>query len=80
MINVTAYTNPETIVINSLRDLTATTTEDGWKVSLSFRDENEMKALQDALNYHFPENMKTIQEMPTEDGYYLTQNRHTAPP
>lgn len=73
MINVTAYTNPETIIINSLRDLTATTTEDGWKVSLSFRDENEMKALQDALNYHFPGNMRTMQEMPTEDGYYLTQ-------
>lgn len=73
MINVTAYTNPETIVINSLRDLTATTTEDGWKVSLSFRDENEMKALQDALNYHFPGNMRTMQEMPTEDGYYITQ-------
>lgn len=73
MIKVTAYTNPETIVINSLRDLAATTTEDGWKVGLSFRDENEMKALQDALNYHFPENMKTMQGMPTEDGYYLTQ-------
>ena len=73
MIKVTAYTNPETIVINSLRDLTATTTEDGWKVSLSFRDENEMKALQDALNYHFPGNMRTMQEMPTEDGYYITQ-------
>lgn len=29
MIKVTAYTNPETIVINSLRDLAATTTEDG---------------------------------------------------
>lgn len=73
MIKATAYTNPETIVINSLRDLTATTTEDGWKVSLSFRDETEMKALQDALNYHFPENMRVIEEMPTEDGYYLTQ-------
>ena len=43
MIKVTAYTNPETIVINSLRDLAATTTEDGWKVVLRFRDENEMK-------------------------------------
>lgn len=42
MIKVTAYTNPETIVINSLRDLAATTTEDGWKVVLRFRDENEM--------------------------------------
>lgn len=73
MIKVTAYTNPETIVINSLRDLTATTTEDGWKVLLSFRDENEMKALQDVLNYRFPENMRVIEEMPTEDGYYLTQ-------
>lgn len=73
MIKATAYTNPETIVINSLRDLEATMTEDGWKVSLSFRDENEMKALQDALNYHFPGNMRTMQEMPTEDGYYLTQ-------
>lgn len=73
MIKVTAYTNPETIVINSLRDLAATTTEDGWKVVLRFRDENEMKALQDALNYRFPENMKVIEEMPTEDGYYLTQ-------
>lgn len=73
MIKATAYTNPETIVINSLRDLTATTTEDGWKVELRFRDENEMKALQDALNYRFPENMRAIQEMPTEDGYYLTQ-------
>lgn len=73
MIKVTAYTNPETIVINSLRDLAATTTEDGWKVVLMFRDENEMKALQDALNYRFPENMRTMQEMPTEEGYYITQ-------
>lgn len=73
MIKVTAYTNPESIVINSLRDLAATTTEDGWKVELSFRDGNEMKALQDALNYRFPENMKAMEEMPTEDGYYLTQ-------
>ena len=73
MIKVTAYTNPETIVINSLLDLAATTTEDGWKIVLRFRDENEMKALQDALNYHFPENMKTIQGMPTEEGYYITQ-------
>lgn len=73
MIKVTAYTNPETIVINSLRDLEATTTEDGWKVELMSRDENEMKALQDALNYRFPENMKTMQEMPTEEGYYITQ-------
>lgn len=73
MIKVTAYINPETIVINSLRDLASTMTEDEWKVELSFRDENEMKALQDALNYHFPENMKTMQGMPTEDGYYLTQ-------
>lgn len=32
-----------------------------------------MKALQAALNYRFPENMKAIEEMPTEDGYYLTQ-------
>lgn len=74
MIKVTAYTNPETIVINSLRDLAATTAEDGWKVELRFRDENEMKALQDALNYRFPENMRTMQEMPTEEGYYITQN------
>lgn len=73
MIKVTSYTNPETITIDSLRDLVATTTEDGWKVKLSFRDENEMKALQDALNYHFPENMKKMQGMPTEEGYYLTQ-------
>lgn len=73
MIKATAYTNPESIVINSLRDLAATTTEDGWKVVLRFRDENEMKALQDALNYHFPENMRSMQEMPTEAGYYLTQ-------
>ena len=73
MIKVTAYTNPETIVINSLRDLAATKTEDGWKVVLRFRDENEMKALQDALNYRFPENMRTMQEMPTEEGYYITQ-------
>ena len=73
MIKVTAYTNPESIVINSLRDLVATTTEDGWKVVLRFRDENEMKALQDALNYRLPKNMKTMQGMPVEDGYYLTQ-------
>lgn len=73
MIKATAYTNPESIVINSLRDLAATTTEDGWKVVLRFRDEDEMKELQDALNYLFPKNMKTMQEMPTEDGYYLTQ-------
>lgn len=73
MIKATAYTNPGTIVINSLRDLAATTTEDGWKVVLRFRDENEMKALQDALNYRFPENMRTMQGMPTEEGYYITQ-------
>lgn len=73
MIKATAYTNPESIVINSLGDLAATTTEDGWKVVLRFRDEDEMKELQDALNYLFPQNMKTMQEMPTEDGYYLTQ-------
>ena len=73
MIKVTAYTNPESIVIDSLRDLAATTAEDGWKVVLRFRDENELKALQDELNYRFPENMKVIEEMPTEDGYYLTQ-------
>ena len=73
MIKVTAYTNPETIVVNSLRDLSATTTEDGWKVVLRFRDEDEMKALQDALNYRFPDNMKTMQEMPTKEGYYITQ-------
>ena len=73
MIKATAYTNPESIVINSLRDLVATTTEDGWKVVLRFRDEDEMKELQDALNYLFPENMKVTEEMPTEDGYYLTQ-------
>lgn len=73
MINVTAYTNPESIVITSLRDVSATTTEDGWKTILQFRDATEMKTLQDALNYRFPENMRTMQEMPTEDGYYLTQ-------
>lgn len=73
LIKATAYTNPESIVINALRDLAATTTEDGWKVVLRFRDEDEMKELQDALNYLFPQNMKTMQEMPTEDGYYLTQ-------
>ena len=73
MIKVTTYTNPETIVIDSLRDVAVNTMEDGWKVSLSFRDETEMKALQDALNYRFPENMRVIEEMPTEDGYYLTQ-------
>ena len=73
MIKATAYTNPESIVINPLRDLAATTTEDGWKVVLRFRDEDEMKELQDALNCLFPQNMKTMQEMPTEDGYYLTQ-------
>ena len=73
MIKVTAYTNPETVVVNALRDLSATTTEDGWKVVLRFRDEDEMKALQDALNYRFPDNMKTMQEMPTEEGYYITQ-------
>lgn len=73
MIKVTAYTNPESIVINSLRDLAATTTEDGWKTVLRFRDENEMKVLQDALNYRFPQNMKAMQEIPTEAGYYLTQ-------
>lgn len=60
MIKVTAYAKPESIVINSLRDLAATTAEDEWKVVLRFRDENEMKALQDALNYRFPENMKTM--------------------
>ena len=73
MIKVTAYTNPEVIVITSLRDVSATTTEDGWKTILQFRDETEMKTLQDALNYRFPENMRTMQGMPTEDGYYLTQ-------
>ena len=73
MIKATAYTDPENIVIDSLPDLDATTTEDGWNVVLRFRDENEMKALQDALNYRFPRNMKAMQEMPTEYGYYLTQ-------
>lgn len=73
MINVTAYTNTETIIINPLRDLDATTTEDGWTVELKFRDENEMKALQNALNQRFPENMKAMQGMPTEEGYYITQ-------
>lgn len=73
MIKVTAYTNPENIVINSLRDVSATTTEDGWKTILQFRDETEMKTLQDELNYLFPENVKTMQEMPTEEGYYITQ-------
>lgn len=73
MINVTAYTNPESVVINSLQNLAANATEDGWKVVLRFRDENEMKAIQDALNYRFPDNMKVIQGMPTEDGYYITQ-------
>lgn len=73
MIKVTAYTNPESIVINSLRDVSATTTEDGWKTILQFRDETEMKTLQDELNYRFPENVKTMQGMPTEEGYYITQ-------
>lgn len=73
MIKATAYTNPESIVINSLRDVSATTTEDGWKTILRFRDETEMKTLQDELNYRFPENVKTMQEMPTEEGYYITQ-------
>ena len=73
MIKVTAYTNPEAVVVNALRDLSATTTEDGWKVVLQFRDEAEMKALQDALNRLYPENMRTIEEMPTEEGYYITQ-------
>lgn len=73
MIKATAYTNPEVIVINSLRDVSATTTEDGWKTILQFRDETEMKTLQDELNYRFPENVKTMQEMPTEEGYYITQ-------
>lgn len=29
--------------------------------------------MQDELNYRFPENVKTMQEMPTEEGYYITQ-------
>lgn len=73
MIKVTAYTTPEVIVINSLREVSATTTEDGCKTILQFRDETEMKTLQDELNYRFPENVKTMQEMPTEEGYYITQ-------
>lgn len=80
MIKVTSYTNPETITIDSLLDLAATTTEDGWKVKLSFRDENEMKALQDALNYHFPENMKTMQGNANGGGLLPHPNRHTALP
>lgn len=64
--------NPTNTVRLQFSNLAATTTEDGWKVVLRFRDENEMKALQDALNYRFPENMKTMQEMPTEEGYYIT--------
>lgn len=42
-------------------------------VRVQFSDLDDLKALQAALNYRFPENMKAIEEMPTEDGYYLTQ-------
>ena len=73
MIKATAYTNPESIVIDSLRDLAATKTEDGWKVVLRFHDEAEMEVVQNALNYRFPQNMRAMQEMPKEYGYYLTQ-------
>lgn len=80
MIKVTAYTNPESIVINSLRDLAATTTEDGWKVVLRFRDENEMKALQDALNYRFPQNMKAMEECLQKMAIISLKPRHAALP
>lgn len=73
MIRVNAYTNPETITIDTLSDFTAKSCYGGWKVMLNFRDKDEMKSLQDALNRLYPENMRTIEEMPAEDGYYLTQ-------
>lgn len=73
MIRANAYTNPETITIDSLMDFNAKSERCGWQVALNFRDKNEMKALQDALNRLYPENMRTIEEMPTEEGYYLSQ-------
>lgn len=42
-------------------------------LDVEFYSTEDLKALQDELNNIFPENMKVIEEMPTEDGYYLTQ-------
>lgn len=42
-------------------------------VRLKFDNLQALKEFQDELNYRFPENVKTMQEMPTEEGYYITQ-------
>lgn len=42
-------------------------------LDVEFYSTEDLKALQDELNKTFPENMRTMQEMPTEEGYYITQ-------
>lgn len=42
-------------------------------VRVQFSDLDDLKEFQNELNNLFPENVKTMQEMPTEEGYYITQ-------
>lgn len=42
-------------------------------VRLQFSNLDDLKEFQNELNNLFPENVKTMQEMPTEEGYYITQ-------
>lgn len=78
MIKVTAYMNPESIVINSLRDLAATTTEDGWKIMLKFRDENEMKAFARRTQLSFSRKHEDDAGNANGGGLLHHPDRHTA--
>lgn len=42
-------------------------------LDVEFYSTEDLQTLQNELNYLFPENVKTIHEMPTEEGYYITQ-------
>lgn len=42
-------------------------------VRLQFSNLDDLKEFQNELNNLFPENVKTMHEMPTEEGYYITQ-------
>lgn len=42
-------------------------------VRLQFSNLDDLKEFQNELNNLFPENVKTMHEMPTEKGYYITQ-------
>lgn len=42
-------------------------------LDVEFYSTEDLQTLQNELNYRFPENVKTMQEMPTEEGYYITQ-------